>query len=81
MKNYTYKVINLTPEQMEYLKKKMRYFIKHSVKCTFRKKVAWIRLNENQLYTIITGMMKNYECSGQLVVKGKLDRYGLIISD
>jgi hypothetical protein len=59
----------------------MKYFIKHGVKCTFKKKVAWIHLNENQLYTVITGMMKNYECLGQLVVKGKLDREGLIISD
>ena len=78
---YTYKIINLSQHQMENLKNRMRFFIKRGVKCTFRKKVAWIHLNENQLYTVITSMMKNYEYSGQLVVKGKLDRYGLIISD
>jgi len=66
---------------MENLKNRMRYFIKHDVKYTFRKKTAWIHLKEDQLYTVVTGMMKNYECLGQLVVKGKLDRYGLIVSD
>ena len=81
MKNYTYKIVNLTPEQMEYLKKKMGYFIRHGVKCTFKKKVAWIHLNEDQLYTVVTMLMKYYDDLGQLVVSGKLDRESLIISD
>lgn len=81
MKNYTYKIVNLTPEQMKYLKKKMGYFIRHGVKCAFKKKVAWIHLNEDQLYTVVTKLMKYYDDLGQLVVSRKLDREGLIISD
>lgn len=76
--NYTYKVINLTPCQMENLKKDMRYFIKRGVKCTFRKKVAWIHLTENQLYIVVTTKMKEFDRMGQLVVSGKLDREGVI---
>ena len=80
MKNYTYKIINLIPEQMENLKKDLGYFIRHGVKCTFRKKVAWIHLNEDQLYTVVTRLMKKFDEMGQLVVRGKLDREGVIIS-
>ena len=78
---YTYKIINLSQCQMENLKNRMRYFIRHGVKCTFKKKVAWIHLNEDQLYTVVTVLMKYYDDLGQLVVKGKLDREGLIVSD
>ena len=71
MAKYSFKLHDLTEQEMNQAKRHLGRFQKYGVKMTFLKKVAYIHLDDDQKYVCIFNYMSRFKSSGKLQANEK----------
>lgn len=75
MKDYIFKITNISASEILWLQDKLRFFIKRDVKCTFYKKKVYIHLDDDKCYSVLNILLKQYDNRGMLDIKQNVRKW------
>jgi hypothetical protein len=68
---YTVKLIDLSPWEINFLKRALRYYINHGIKITYLKKVVFIHCDSDKPYQGLLNVMFGFTRTNRLICNQK----------